>query len=341
MFSRHLCLLRFTYAGSVNTGPSRLTVREFRKSCQAFARGQNSKPSQSLHPFEAATGGGHSSSRSLWKPFIFTVAFSSCSFVGASLWQYENVRDRAIRIAKRPFGWIEEKFYGSIKQGSWRREINAWWNGLTEGQRLFYPICLANCFVFLAWRVPSFQTTMVKYFCSNPCSRVLCWPMLLSTFSHYSALHLVANMYVLHSFSTGAVASLGKEQFLGFYLSAGVISSFTSYLHKVSIASNSLSLGASGAIMAILGYVCTVHPDTKLGIIFLPMYSFSADTAIKVIVALDAIGVIMGWRFFDHAAHLGGALFGISWALWGNEYVWKKREPLVRWWHEIRGTPTE
>jgi len=33
--------------------------------------------------------------------------------------------------------------------------------------------------------------------------------------------------------------------------------------------------------------------------------------AIKVIVAVDAAGVLLGWRFFDHAAHLGGATFGM------------------------------
>ncbi|XP_071455331.1 presenilin-associated rhomboid-like protein, mitochondrial [Hetaerina americana] len=339
MFSRHFCIQKLAHVACVYVVPKRIAVREFRKSCISLSRKPISKPNKTLHPFESAADDGHASARSLWKPLMFTVAFSSCTYVGATLWQYENMRNRAIRMVRKPLGWVEERFYGSIKQGHWRREINAWWNGLTEGQRLFYPMCFVNCLVFLAWRVPRLQTSMVKYFCSNPCSRVLCWPMLLSTFSHYSLLHLLANMYVLHSFSSGAVASLGKEQFLGLYLSAGVISSFTSYLHKITIASNSLSLGASGAIMAILGYVCTVHPDTQLGIIFLPMYSFSAASAIKVIVALDTAGVLMGWKFFDHAAHLGGALFGISWAMWGNEYVWKKREPLVRWWHDIRGTP--
>lgn len=42
----------------------------------------------------------------------------------------------------------------------------------------------------------------------------------------------------------GAVASLGKEQFLGLYLSAGVISSFTSYLYKTLTKQPGLSLGA-------------------------------------------------------------------------------------------------
>ncbi len=32
----------------------------------------------------------------------------------------------------------------------------------------------------------------------------------------------------------------------------------------------------SGAIMAILAFVCVQYPDTELGIIFLPMLTFSA-----------------------------------------------------------------
>lgn len=43
---------------------------------------------------------------------------------------------------------------------------------------------------------------------------------------------------------SGAVHSLGKEQFLCLYLSAGVISSFTSYLYKVLTKQPGLSLGA-------------------------------------------------------------------------------------------------
>lgn len=45
--------------------------------------------------------------------------------------------------------------------------------------------------------------------------------MLLSTFSHYSAFHIFANMYVLHSFANVAVGALGKEQFLYLYLCGG------------------------------------------------------------------------------------------------------------------------
>lgn len=273
----------------------------------------------------------------LWKPLCFTAVVGSGSFVCATIWQYENVRAKALSSLRKP-GFISDKLLGVRKQASWRNDMNTWWNSLTEGQRLFFPICLANCLVLLAWRVPQLQGTMVRYFCSNPASRIVCWPMVLSTFSHYSALHLLANMYVLHSFSSGAVASLGKEQFLGVYITAGVISSMSSYFHKAVMKQSALSLGASGAIMGILGYVCTQYPDTKLHIIFLPFFTFAAGTAIKVIVAVDAAGVLLGWRLFDHAAHLGGATFGIAWSYWGNAHIWQKREPLLRWWHELRST---
>lgn len=65
------------------------------------------------------------------------------------------------------------------------------------------------------------------------------------------------------------------------------------------------SLGASGAIMTVLAAVCTKIPEGRLAIIFLPMFTFTAGNALKAIIAMDTAGMILGWKFFDHAAHLG------------------------------------
>ncbi|ELW66954.1 Presenilins-associated rhomboid-like protein, mitochondrial [Tupaia chinensis] len=140
---------------------------------------------------------------------------------------------------------------------------------------------------------------------------VLCAPMLLSTFSHFSLFHMAANMYVLWSFSSSIVSILGQEQFMAVYLSAGVISNFVSYVCKVATGRYGPSLGASGAIMTVLAAVCTKIPEGRLAIIFLPMFTFTAGNALKAIIAMDTAGMILGWKFFDHAAHLGGALFGM------------------------------
>ncbi|KAM3875056.1 presenilin-associated rhomboid-like protein, mitochondrial [Diretmus argenteus] len=271
----------------------------------------------------------------LVKPLVFTVGFTGCSFGSAAIWQYESLKSRVQSYFDEVRAdWLEKM--RPRKHGDFRKEVNQWWNSLSAGQRTVTGIIAANALVFCCWRIPSLQRSMVKYFTANPASKTLCSPMLLSTFSHYSFLHMAANMYVLWSFSTSAVSMLGREQFMAVYLSAGVISTFVSYVCKTATGRLGPSLGASGAIMAVLAAVCTKMPEAKLAIIFLPMYTFTASSALKAIVAMDTAGVVLGWRVFDHAAHLGGALFGIWYILFGHDLIWKNREPFVKIWHDLR-----
>ncbi|XP_018595300.1 presenilins-associated rhomboid-like protein, mitochondrial [Scleropages formosus] len=271
----------------------------------------------------------------LLRPLVFTVGFTGGSFGAAAIWQYESLKARVqTYFDELRADWLEK--LRPQKQGDVRKQVNQWWNGLSEGQRTVTGIIAANALVFCCWRLPSLQRSMVKYFTSNPASKALCSPMLLSTFSHFSLLHMAANMYVLWSFSSSIVSLLGREQFVAMYLSAGVISTFVSYVCKTATGRLGPSLGASGAIMAVLAAVCTKMPEAKLAIILLPMFTFTAGSALKAIVAMDTAGLVLGWRFFDHAAHLGGALFGIWYILYGHELIWKNREPLVKIWHNMR-----
>ncbi|XP_078039238.1 rhomboid family intramembrane serine protease rho-7 [Augochlora pura] len=268
----------------------------------------------------------------MWKPFTFTVVFSGTSIIAAAIWNYENHRERTYRLINN------FKQFGAQKIG-WRQDMENWWKNLTEGEQVFVPICFLNLLVFLAWRVPKLQKTMVKYFSSTPASSVTCWPMLLSSFSHYSFLHLAVNMYVLYSFSSLAVTALGKEQFVAFYLTSAVIGSFASNLYKTACGFTAHSLGASGAIMGVLGFVSTQFPNIYVSMIFLPMYKFAASTGIKFIMGLDTVGILCRWQFIDHAAHLGGVLFGIFWQLWGRDNIWEKRNSILTIWHDIREPP--
>lgn len=190
--------------------------------------------------------------------------------------------------------------------------------------------------MFFAWRVPSLQPFMMKWFMSSPASTARCLPLLLSTFSHYSGLHLMCNMMALHSFTSPAIDLLGQEQFLAVYLSSGVAASFASMVYKVATKSTGFSLGASGAILCVVGMFAAYYPDSRLQIILLPMFSFSAATGIKALMAMDAAGIVMGWRFFDHAAHLAGAFSGLGWAYYGSRSFWAQREEFVTAWHNFR-----
>ncbi|XP_049887306.1 presenilins-associated rhomboid-like protein, mitochondrial [Pectinophora gossypiella] len=275
--------------------------------------------------------------RGLVRPFLFTIGVSTASLAGCVIWEYENLRAHATNLFRRPSSWLsaqQKKILAQYKSET--GPLKKWWNSLKESEKVFYPILAANVIVFGAWRVRSLQPFMVKYFCSNPAGSKVCMPMILSAFSHYSALHLAANMYVLYSFMPAALAALGKEQFVAMYLSGGVISSFASFLYKVMVNQPGLSLGASGAIMSVLAYVCVQYPDTKLSIIFLPMYTFAAGSAIKVIMSVDLAGVVFGWKFFDHAAHLGGAMFGMAWCYWGGAHIWGNRDKFLQYYHTLR-----
>ena len=145
-------------------------------------------------------------------------------------------------------------------------------------------------------------------------------------------------MVALHSFMGTAVHELGKEQFLGVYLSAGVFSSLASMVYKVaSRSAGSHSLGASGAIMAVLGMFSTIHPDANLQIIFLPMLTFTAATGIKALVTIDTLGLLFRWRMFDHAAHLAGVGVGVAWCYLGHPLVWVGLGGLlVTEWHNAK-----
>ncbi|KAM7400690.1 hypothetical protein PAMA_005068 [Pampus argenteus] len=273
----------------------------------------------------------------LFKPLMFTVGFTGCSFGAAAILQYETLKSRVQTVKD------EEESEKLLKLTDFQRQlillmsmVDDFWSSLTEGQRTVTGIIAVNAVVLCCWRIPSLQRSMMKYFMSNPASKTRYIPMVLSSFSHYSIIHMMANMYVLWTFSSGIVSLLGREQFLAVYLSAGVISTMGSYMYKTATGRFYPTLGASGAVMAVLAAVCAKVPEAKLGIILVPMVTFTAGNALKALVAIDTAGLILGWGLFDHAAHLGGALFGVWYVAYGHKLIWKKRDPLVKMWHDMR-----
>ncbi|RUS70005.1 hypothetical protein EGW08_022233 [Elysia chlorotica] len=279
---------------------------------------------------------------SLLRPFLYTFAVCGASFTGAMVLNYENMRKvfKDLQSGSRqeeesPFKKRSQKAIG------FRDHLNSMWSSLSNGQKFVLGIIAANVGVFLLWRVSSLQSTMLRYFSSA--ARHPLPSMTLSSFSHISFLHLFVNMYVLWSFASVGVNMFGSEQFGAFYLSSATFSSLASIACiKLLKRPMSVSVGASGAIMALVGAVCVRYPNAQLSIAFVSEifpHSFSADTGVKCLIAFDVIGLVLGWKFLDHAGHLGGMLFGVLYAKYGSQYVWGNREKIMRWWHNIRGKP--
>ncbi|RWS30155.1 presenilins-associated rhomboid-like protein: mitochondrial isoform X1, partial [Leptotrombidium deliense] len=214
-----------------------------------------------------------------------------------------------------------------------RRE---WWNNLRDVEKVFYGILFTNACVYLAWKVPAFRNTLQMYFTDHTLKTPLYLPMLLNAFSHYSVIHLGINMYVLSSFSTGLSTTLKGEEFLAFYMSAAVFSSFTSLCLKVLRGSKNASVGASGAIFAIFALFATTYPNANLQIVLIPNFTFTAEKGLIGAMCLDFVGMLFNWKIFDHASHFGGALFGLWYAKWGRNFLRNNRIKLAQKWHDLR-----
>ncbi|KAK1922274.1 hypothetical protein DB88DRAFT_390088 [Papiliotrema laurentii] len=186
-----------------------------------------------------------------------------------------------------------------------------------------------------------------------------------STVSHQSFPHLAFNSIALCSFGAAAFSYLASPppdtpriassthtpHFYAFLLTAGLASSLASHLwtnlvrlpRLVRLLNNPArlsspqalaaqqgvmpSLGASGAIYAALTLTACAFPDTSVGLIFIPFFSLPIGLGVAGMVTFDIIGLIRGWRAFDHVAHLGGAIFGVLYYQYGRQaWYWVRRK---------------
>lgn len=134
-------------------------------------------------------------------------------------------------------------------------------------------------------------------------------------------MHLIVNMYVLYTFGetvenlfVANFGSFGRIIYVLFYLSAIVVADIPSYLKHQNNAGFA-SIGASGAVSAILFVYIMFRPMDELRFIFFPFFAFPA--------ILLGIGYLIysSWANknsrdnIDHSAHFAGAIYGIVFIL--------------------------
>ncbi|MFH4983347.1 hypothetical protein AB6A40_010056 [Gnathostoma spinigerum] len=267
--------------------------------------------------------------KDLWKALGFTAVVGGVTFTFAIISDFERSKRRIRRY------WNDAmEMFGSVQ-----RKYQFYESSFSDGQKSSLIIIALNAVVFAMWKLKALEPLMWRWFTNSFCSKSLCFPMVLSAFSHSNWLHLGVNMYVLYSFAGVSIDRfLGMSQFAAFYITAAVISSFTSLVHKCVVRSPSRALGASGAILAVLAYTCVMIPDARLQIIFLPVFDFSAQTAVISLLLFDLLGLLLRFRLFDHSAHLGGTLFGIFYGLYGERIIWREYgNKVIKFYRKITG----
>lgn len=131
------------------------------------------------------------------------------------------------------------------------------------------------------------------------------WRFLTAMFIHADLLHLVFNMIILMHGGGYLEPQLGWKRFLAFYLTAGLLVSFFTGL-----LSGGLSVGASGALFAVLGYILYFDLQArKRGIV--------TNSMIMPLVVINVIFTLIIPRV-STVGHLSGLAIGYLYALFSK-----------------------
>lgn len=143
-----------------------------------------------------------------------------------------------------------------------------------------------------------------------------------SGFVHADLAHLLFNMLTFYFFAFPLERYIGSVRFALLYLLGLVVSDLGTYL-KHRNDPDYASLGASGAISAVLFAAIVYFPEMKLFIIPIP---------VPIPAPLFAVGyVAYSWWSarqargrINHDAHLGGALFGVLFVMVTDPASWSR-----------------
>ncbi|RLC45997.1 MAG: rhomboid family intramembrane serine protease [Candidatus Coatesbacteria bacterium] len=147
--------------------------------------------------------------------------------------------------------------------------------------------------------------------------------LFLSMFMHAGILHIAGNMLYLWIYGDNVEDVMGHGLYLMFYLTGGLLASFTHVLFNPT--SNVPMIGASGAVAAVLGAYLVFFPHAKVKtlvwiFIFITVVYLPAWTLIGLFVAIN---LIMGMASLASPspggvawfAHMGGLAFGVAVAI--------------------------
>lgn len=125
------------------------------------------------------------------------------------------------------------------------------------------------------------------------------WRLFTSMFLHGSFIHLIVNMYSLWVVGSKVENYLGRTNFLIIYLLSGLMGSVFSIVFN----SNSISIGASGAIFGLMGSLLYFGYYYRI---------YLSNTLINQMIPIIILNLILGFSLsgIDNAAHIGGLIGG-------------------------------
>ncbi len=149
-------------------------------------------------------------------------------------------------------------------------------------------------------------------------------------FLHGGWMHLIGNMLFLWIFADNIEATIGNFRFLLFYIAGGIIASLVHVAFNLD--SVVPSIGASGAISAVLGAYLVMFPKSRVKILVIYIFSSFYVSAFiflgfwivfQLFNGFSSIGQNINSGGVAYWAHIGGFAFGMLYGFWARKYFFK------------------
>lgn len=180
-------------------------------------------------------------------------------------------------------------------------------------------LLIANVVVFLMQQMFSNNPEQISNLLSLSTSDLKSfqlWRLVTYGFCHGSFQHIFFNMFVLWMFGRMVESIYGSREFLAFYLVGVVISGLCHVLLQVAEGGQAAVIGASGGVNAVV-FLCAMHyPRMTVLLMFVIPVQFWILAIGYALIDLFMM-IRPGESMVAHAAHLGGAAFGVAYKHYG------------------------
>jgi len=148
------------------------------------------------------------------------------------------------------------------------------------------------------------------------------WQPITYMFLHGGLMHLFFNMFLLWMFGKRLERVWGGTKFISYYLITGIGAGILIYIF-----SDAVTIGASGAIMAILFAYGYIYPNQILLLWFIPM---KAKYAILILIFMEISQELARnpGDNISHIGHLGGMFIGFLYLKFGHQML--KQLPFIK-----------
>lgn len=158
------------------------------------------------------------------------------------------------------------------------------------------------------------QVMVFGAFVTSGVSQGMYWLLVTSSFLHFGIFHLFLNMLALFDIGKIIEREFSHKLVLVIFTFGSTLGSLVTFLLSISQSSNIMSVGASGGIFALIGFLFYK--------IFILKETLDGISSRSIINALLLALVISFLPQVNWAAHLGGFVFGILVSmLYGNIYT--------------------